>query len=91
MLIIEIYVRMKNFRKVVSRLQQISLVLLIASFYIHLFAPNITLLQEVLQQIVAAVSILTLVLYIMDSRSGKIDYTANGRKISIQQLTKSEN
>ena len=87
----EIKIHMKNFRKLIFRMQQISLILLIVSFYIYSFTPNITLLQESLHPIVTAVMILTLVSYIMDSRSGKIDYTANGRKMSIQQLTKDEN
>ena len=81
---LRIKIHMKSFRKAIFRMQQISLILLIISFYMYSFTPNIIPLQEALQQIVIAVLILTLVLYIMDSRLSKIDYTANGPKKDMQ-------
>jgi len=73
---------MNRFRKAIFRVQQASLILMIALFFMYSFTPNtIPLLLGMLQQIVIATLALTAILYMLDSKLSKDAHTLNKPRI----------
>lgn len=73
---VQVKIYMNRFRKVILRMQQTLLTLMIASFFTYSFNLNVVPpIQEILQQIVIAILMVTVILYILDSKLSKDDHT----------------